>query len=299
MAVFFSYSHEDREAVDKIAANLLKRRVNVWVDRWELRVGDSLIQRIQSEIQKADALVVVLSKASVESQWCQKELSAGLIRELEKKRVVVLPILLEDCQIPLFLRDKKYADFRKNFDRGLYDLLEGVAATTSDVMGRLEEADWFSDWAVDSGLTDGKVFFRWVIVDHGKSLPYCVITEIEFLGNESATRRYEMFGAEGLGWFQRVVVLEMVLDGIKRADGGRLLLTDNSPQTVTVHVRDRGKNKMGYEVRVKARWLGTDTGKDVVVHWLSHLEQIREWVRRSDRPLTSEERAKLQALLAR
>src|SRR3990170_6374615 len=99
MAVFISYSHEDRASVDKIAAHLVKRRVHVWLDRWELRVGDSLIQRIQSEIQNADALVVVLSKASVNSSWCQKELSAGLVRELEEKRVVVLPILLEDCQI--------------------------------------------------------------------------------------------------------------------------------------------------------------------------------------------------------
>jgi TIR domain len=299
MAVFISYSHEDREVVDRIAANLVRRRVNVWVDRWELRIGDSLIQRIQSEIQSADALVVMLSRASVRSAWCQKELSAGLIRELEERRVVVLPVLLEECEIPLFLRDKKYADFRRGFDHGLSDLLEGIASASSIVMGRLEDPEYFSDWAVDWGLRDGKVALRWTVVDHGKALPYCVITEIEFLGNEQATRRFEMFEGEGLGWFQRAVLLEGVLAGVVQVDRGRLLLTHNSPETTTIHYRDTGSSGIEYDVRVTARWLGTDTGKSVVVHWLSHLERIRDWTRRQVPRLTAEETVRLQGLLAR
>jgi len=102
MTVFISYSHTDKEKVEKIAVELFKRRTDVWIDRWVLNVGDSILNKIQNAVQSSDAIVVALSKTSVESEWCKKELTAGLVRELDEKRVLLLPALLEDCEIPLF-----------------------------------------------------------------------------------------------------------------------------------------------------------------------------------------------------
>ena len=94
MAIFISYSHNDKDFVDKFAASLVKRKARVWIDRWELHVGDSSIDKIQEAIQESDPLIVVVSKASMTSDWCKKELSSGFLRELEEKRVDVLPELL-------------------------------------------------------------------------------------------------------------------------------------------------------------------------------------------------------------
>ena len=93
MSIVISYAHEDSHFANRLAANLFKNRVPLWVDKWELKVGDSILRRIESAIQEADALIVVLSKASVQSEWCRKELTAGLISELEAKSIFVLPIL--------------------------------------------------------------------------------------------------------------------------------------------------------------------------------------------------------------
>ena len=114
MPIFISYSHSDSKFATRLAHQLVKRRANVWIDQWELHVGDSLTQKVQEAIEGATALLVILSEASVESEWCKKELSSGLIRELDEKRVIVLPVLMEDCKIPMFLRDKKYADLILN-----------------------------------------------------------------------------------------------------------------------------------------------------------------------------------------
>src|SRR5207244_9992543 len=130
MPYFISHSHKDKDFVDRLAAELAFRRRHVWVDRWELRVGESILNRIQEALTEASGLIIVLSKASVGSEWCKKELSAGLLRELDERQVIVLPALLEDCDIPLFLRDKKYADFRTNFDNGLKELLDATAGVT-------------------------------------------------------------------------------------------------------------------------------------------------------------------------
>jgi hypothetical protein len=80
MPYFISYSHEDKDFVDLLAAELVLERRHVWVDRWELKVGDSLIRRIESAVKDASGLIAILSKASVVSEWFRKELSAGCVR---------------------------------------------------------------------------------------------------------------------------------------------------------------------------------------------------------------------------
>jgi len=76
------------------------------LNRWEIKVGDSITEKINEAIRRNDYLIVVLSKASVKSEWVKKELNAALMKELKKKSVVVLPLLMEDCEVPPLIADK-------------------------------------------------------------------------------------------------------------------------------------------------------------------------------------------------
>ncbi len=116
MPIFISYSRKDSAFVDTLAANLVRARHNVWMDRWELSIGDSITQKIEENLTESSAILVVVSSHSVESPWCKRELTAGLVRELEERKTLVLPLVIDDCALPLFLRDKLYADFRRNPD---------------------------------------------------------------------------------------------------------------------------------------------------------------------------------------
>ena len=150
MPVFICYSHQDKDFVDKLAANLVKHKARVWVDRWELNVGDSIIDKVQHAIQESSAFIIVISNSSMASEWCRKELSSGFLRELEEQRVVVLPLFLEDCEMPIFLRGKMYADFRQDFDEGFKKTLEAIAKVTSDTQGRFDkQPDFHTDWSMD------------------------------------------------------------------------------------------------------------------------------------------------------
>ena len=80
MPIFISYSHDNKEFVDQLAMQLVHRNVNVWLDRWELSIGDSIIDKVQEAVDGASALLVILSKASIASEWCKKELSSGFLR---------------------------------------------------------------------------------------------------------------------------------------------------------------------------------------------------------------------------
>jgi TIR domain len=264
MPVFISYSHENRDFVDKLAVHLTLSKVHVWVDRWELHVGDSIIAKIQQVIQEASALIVVLSHASVQSEWCKKELSAGLVRELEEKRVVVLPLLLEDCQIPMFLRDKLYADFRTNYDAGLRQVLEAVAKVTSDTLGRVEEPQWHTDWVLDWGDTDGNVWLRLTFVIQGEARPYSVLAEVHILCNDIATARYKQYADVGLEPFGRLILLES-LRSMKEFAECEVVLPDNFPQTRKIVSHD-SKTKSQLNVTITCRRLGEDTGRDILLH---------------------------------
>jgi TIR domain len=121
--VFVSHTSKDKPFVRKLVEALKGRNLNVWLDEQELQVGDSIAAGVSQGLKNADYLVAVLSKASIGSRWVQAELNATLMEELSGKGVTVLPVLIEDCELPTLLKDRVYADFRHDFNAGLQKLL--------------------------------------------------------------------------------------------------------------------------------------------------------------------------------
>jgi hypothetical protein len=296
MSVFISYSHSDKEFVDKLVSALIQKHVHVWVDRLELRAGDSLIDRIQQAITSAGAMLVILSKASVASEWCRKELSVGLIRELEEKRVVVVPVLKEDCDVPLFLRDKLHADFRTSFDDGFQSVLDAVARATAEGLGRIQEAEYYFDWAMDWAKLDAILMIRFTIVEHHKYAPYSVLTVIEVRYNEAATERYSSYEKIGLDWFGRRLLVE-ALGIIGTSEELVLVLDDQFENKGSFKFKDV-KSDISFSVDVSSRRLGEDTNKDILVDIGGQLRTLREAVMSVGRKLTTEETIRLAELIA-
>lgn len=135
--VFLSHSSKDKAFTRKLAERLIQSGVKVWLDEAELNIGDSLLMRISTAIENTDFVAVVLSHSSVQSSWVQSELQMAMTRELADSKVRVLPIVIEPCEIPMFLRDKLYADFSKpdDFDAPFAHLLRalGVDRKLSDI----------------------------------------------------------------------------------------------------------------------------------------------------------------------
>jgi len=111
VGVFLSHNHQDKTFVRRLGADLAANGVRPWIDEAEMQVGDSLIAKIGSAIDEMDHFGIVLSPRSVASAWVEQELEQALATQLASRRIKVLPILLETCEIPGFLRGKVYADF--------------------------------------------------------------------------------------------------------------------------------------------------------------------------------------------
>ncbi|MGH9463130.1 MAG: toll/interleukin-1 receptor domain-containing protein [Vicinamibacteria bacterium] len=128
--VFLSHSWRDKAFARRFAHDLQTRGVRVWIDEAEMRYGDSLISKIGTAINSVEFLVVLLSAAAVASPWVQKEVEIAMNQEIDGRRVKVIPCLVEDCDIPPFLRGKLYADLRS--DEEYRRNLERLATQVTD-----------------------------------------------------------------------------------------------------------------------------------------------------------------------
>lgn len=132
MRIFLSHSSKDKPFVEKLAKDILRLDIEVWLDKWEMKVGDSLFDKIEEGLETSDYLIIILSKNSVNSSWVRKELNAFLCDEILSKSVKVLPVLIDDCNIPIFIREKLYADFRVDYDIGFQMLSETIINSTKE-----------------------------------------------------------------------------------------------------------------------------------------------------------------------
>lgn len=124
--VFLSYASADRDSAREIASQLINEGLNVWFDQFELQPEDSITSVIEQVISASDYLIVLLSPNSVNSTWVNQELNLALEREFKTRDITLLPILLEDCDVPSNLASRQYLDFRTNFQQGIRTLIEQI-----------------------------------------------------------------------------------------------------------------------------------------------------------------------------
>lgn len=121
---FISYSSLDKEFVSKLVTHLKMREIAVWYDDWEIDFGDSIVEKVFSGLSKSDALLIVLSNNSIKSRWVAEELNVSVMRRLSAQDIRIIPIKIDDCEVPDSLNHIRYADFSDEFDEPLLHLVE-------------------------------------------------------------------------------------------------------------------------------------------------------------------------------
>ena len=111
VSVFLSHTAADKDFVRKLARDLDNHGVKYWLDEAQIKVGESLIEKIRNGLDEVDYVAVILSPSSIASSWVQREVDVAMNQEIDGKQVKVLPIMYRHCQLPGFLLGKLYADF--------------------------------------------------------------------------------------------------------------------------------------------------------------------------------------------
>lgn len=127
--VFLSHSSHDKQFIRKLATDLTAAGIKVWLDEQNIRVGDSIPDKIDQGLASSDYFLIALSEHSAKSDWVKKELNTALISEIAKRKVKILPVLLSKTELPSIISDKKYADFTKSYKEALQELLAAIQDT--------------------------------------------------------------------------------------------------------------------------------------------------------------------------
>jgi hypothetical protein len=122
--VFISHSNADKPFVDRLVTDLAARVIPAWQDRLDMTVGDGVAGSISEGLAGARYFLIVLSQSSIGSRWVQEDVNGALMQQAAESGTFLVPVLLQDCDVPPVLQQRRYADFRSDYNRGLGDLLE-------------------------------------------------------------------------------------------------------------------------------------------------------------------------------
>ena len=89
---FISYASEDQDAVAQPLSKALQHAgFRIWLDEEQIRLGDSLREKLDRGLSKSRFGIVILSKSYMKKMWPQREMAALLNLE-EERHKVVLPV---------------------------------------------------------------------------------------------------------------------------------------------------------------------------------------------------------------
>ncbi|MEY2925540.1 MAG: hypothetical protein RL367_17, partial [Pseudomonadota bacterium] len=104
--VFLSYSREDRKRALQVIAALEKAGFDVWWDGL-LAGGETFLHTTEAALESADAVVVLWSKISVNSNWVRDEAQHG------RERNCLVPLTIDDTRAPLGFRQQQLINISK------------------------------------------------------------------------------------------------------------------------------------------------------------------------------------------
>jgi len=119
---FVSYSRKDVKIATQAVLVLNGEGVSTWFDQHDIPQGAHWDMTIQQALQACRGVIILLSPTSVASPNVLDEISYALDHQK-----LVLPLLIEDCKLPLRLNRVQYRDVRQEFQkkmRGVAELLK-------------------------------------------------------------------------------------------------------------------------------------------------------------------------------
>ena len=125
--IFVSHRSEDMDAARQLSVDLQARGHEVWLDEWEINVGDSIIEKIDSGLEAIQFLILCYSGAGVHSPWMSREWMSTLARQLKGAGVKILPVRFPGGRPPALLTDIKYIDLSADWASGIDQLCAALA----------------------------------------------------------------------------------------------------------------------------------------------------------------------------
>ena len=136
LRVFLCHASEDKPAVRDLYQRLA---AEPWLDEEKLLPGQDWNLEIEKAVESSDAVIVCVSSTAVAKEgYVQRELRQALDIALEKLdgEIFVLPVNLDDCDLPHKLKDRQSLNYFPAANRAAaYDKLKASLKIRTDHLG--------------------------------------------------------------------------------------------------------------------------------------------------------------------
>ncbi len=113
--VFLSHSRHDKDWVEKLKHALVTKGLCVWLDKDEIRPGNSLVGALERGIGQTQSVALVVSPEALRSGWVHEEYAAALAISASRP-LQIIPVILAHAELPPFLASRTWVDFRDTDD---------------------------------------------------------------------------------------------------------------------------------------------------------------------------------------
>lgn len=167
--IFISHSSKDKQAATRLATDLNFCAVDVWLDQWELQIGQSLTDRLAKAMDDSRYIAILITENYNKTVWTKSEYKRALSREQREGRTVMLPLIIGKAEIPDFIEDKIYVDLRSDYCSGL-----------ARISGMIHELSEFRMTSALSDFPPANIKDIWTVLTSVGFKPYVVLGNDDF-----------------------------------------------------------------------------------------------------------------------
>lgn len=117
--IFLSYSRRNTPAAVKLKDELMAHGFNVWMDQSDIELGHTWDEEIKRAIVDADCVLALQSMDASQSENIKDELAYAI-----SKDKLIIPVLLEKCELPLFISRRQYFCLYPHYESQLQKLVQ-------------------------------------------------------------------------------------------------------------------------------------------------------------------------------
>jgi hypothetical protein len=136
--VFLSHNRAQKDWVRSLARRLRDSGLRVFYDEDSIALGDDIVISIEQALRLSRHILLVLSPQALSSRWVALEWATTIYRDPDAAQRTIIPVLREECDIPLPLARLKRLDATgDDWDAQMQELLasidkESVAFASTD-----------------------------------------------------------------------------------------------------------------------------------------------------------------------
>lgn len=120
LLVFISHASEDNAAAKRLTKRLREDGFDPWIDLERLLPGQDWNLEIEKAMRESEAILLCFSEESVAKEsYIQREYKRAMRIQEEKPEgtIFVIPVRLDDCELPFYLREIQWVDYPDGYDR--------------------------------------------------------------------------------------------------------------------------------------------------------------------------------------